>query len=94
MDAPTLIYWGGPCGDPSWDALATYLGPEEKDYDDYRHCIVVPSQRWEDDPRVHVASWNNPDGVIERALLAESAAEWEHRMRKKTHAAMAKMLGF
>lgn len=95
---PTLMYWRECLGrDTGWDMLSSYLGPErERDRDEQNdnHVIVVPSQRWADDPRLHVSNWSNPNGVVERALIVEDAAGWERRMRAKAHAAMARALGF
>ncbi len=90
---PTLMYWRE-CfgGGANWDMMWSYLGPEREDRD--RHTIVVSSQHWDDDPRLHSTNWHNPDGVIERAAVVESAAGWERMMRAKAHAAMAKALGF
>lgn len=92
---PTLMYWRDCLGGVSgWDRIRCYMGPEEKEGDE-RHFIVVPDRHWADDPRLHVANWSNPDGVVERALIVvESAAGWERRMRARAHAAMAKSLGF
>ncbi len=92
--SPVLVYWRQKYGcRTGWDLLTTYFGPPEKEYDDH-HCLVVPVREWDADPRLHVATWSNPDGVVERASSAESAAGWERRMRARAHAAMARMLGF
>lgn len=92
---PTLMYWRECMGRGlGWDMMWSYLGPE-RERADSAHTLVVPSQRWADDPRLHVANWSNPDGVVERApIAAESPAEWERRMRARAHAAMAETLGF
>jgi len=92
---PTLMYWRACLGrEIGWDMLSSYLGPEEENERGDYHTVVVPSQRWADDPRLHVSNWSNPDGVVERAIVAESAAGWERRMRARAHAAMARALGF
>ncbi len=90
---PTLMYWRE-CR-PGWDAMSTYLGPTVPDREsDDHHCIVVPSRAWDADPRLHATNWGDPNAGVERAGGMEDAAGWERRMRARTHAAMAKALGF
>jgi len=95
-DGPALVYWRECLGrEIGWDRLHSYLGPEkERDEGVDGHVIVVPSQHWDDDPRLHVSSWSNPNDVVKRILIAEDAVGWEQKMRARTHAAMAKALGF
>lgn len=94
---PALMYWmrGVNGRTTGWDRLSAYFGPEEEGHEyDHDHCIAVPRQRWEDDPRLHVSNWDNPNGVVERVSDVENADDWERKMRARKHAAMAKMLGF
>jgi hypothetical protein len=92
-DDSTLVYWEKN-GTTAWDYMSTFLGKTELKGN--THCIIVPQKNWNDDQRIHVRDWENPDCVIERANIntIENAVNWEKKMRAKKHTAMAKALGF
>lgn len=89
--SPTLIFWTERGAD--WDFLRTYLGKHSAG--DASHCIVVPEQRWKDDPKIYVLDWENPDDIIERKIdVKDSGEDWEKRINAKRDAAMAGFFGF
>lgn len=92
LQSPTLMYWREP--DTNWDCLATFLGPQESDL--LNLCsIVVPEQRWNDDPKIHVLDWENPNDIIERKIdVKDNDEDWEAKINVKRDAVMARAFGF
>lgn len=90
----TIVYWLDSY--PRYDLLSTFLG--EIDGSMHKHSIVVTLKHWDNDPKMHVLDWVNPDDIIKRFCVQnhdiETPAEFEKRMRQKKHDAMREMLGF
>lgn len=97
----TIMYWNKDGISTGYDMLSTYLGRNDDNWPG-NHTIVVSSQGWNDDPRLHSTDWNNPDGVVEMAsggasvdgAVAESAIDFDRRTKAKYDAALARALGF
>ena len=92
FDDSTLVYWGK--DGEGWDYVNTFCGNTE--FKGATHHIVVPQKDWNDDPRVHILDWENPNHITKRVNISitESPVDWERRMKAKKHEAMRKVLGF
>lgn len=93
VDKPTFIFWRAHY--VWWSFLCSYMDDNSPD----SHLIIVPKEYWDNDPKIHVIDWKNPDDVIERKSLGVSMdvdmdIVWEKRINARRDRAMAKALGF
>ncbi len=80
---PITTYWNGnqECG---YDSLKSWVGKEECPEDD--DCsLIVPSRHWNNDPKIHVLDWINPDETVQRAIECQTQipTNWEDSAKKK-----------
>jgi hypothetical protein len=86
---PVLIYWRHGKEYDGWDQLTTFLGEETESM--YVNHMIVSGKHWSMDPTIHPSPVKRK---ISSSSVQLNPANWEQEMRKRTHDAMAKVLGF
>jgi hypothetical protein len=92
-DEPIFVYWKKFTG---WDWMSTYLGDTNTTNPLIDNHAIIPKKHWDNDPKLHVLDWENPDDVVERKIHTSSNVDmdWEQKINARRDAAMAKAFGF
>jgi len=89
MGVETIQYWRKDRVS-GYDILSTFFVKE--DQNDWCY-LVLPTKKWNDDPKIHVLDWINPNDIIERLSVCQTTIplDWEQAAKKKQNELWAKM---